>query len=115
MPHIKAGKLKPLAVLGSQRSALLPDVPTMKEAGLPSYNFSNWFGLVGPANMPKAVVDKLQKDVAEALNDPELRAHYLTMGLQSPSAATPAKFAELIKADAAKWGTTIQQAHIVAE
>jgi tripartite-type tricarboxylate transporter receptor subunit TctC len=115
VPHVKAGKLKALAVLGTKRSPLLPDVPTMAEAGLPKYNFSNWFGLVGPARMPKDVVDKLQKDVAEALNDPELRARYQTLGLQAPAVTTPAQFANLIQADSAKWAATIQQAHIVAE
>ena len=115
VPQIKAGKLKPLAVLGTRRSPLLPEVPTMAEAGLPKYNFSNWFGLVGPARMPKDVVDKLQKDVAEVLKDPELHARYQTLGLQLPAAATPAQFAGLIQSDSAKWAATIQQAHIAAE
>ncbi len=115
VPQIKAGKLKALAVLGTKRSALLPDVPLMAEAGLPKYNFSNWFGLVGPAHMPKAVVDKLQKDVDEALNDPELRARYQTLGLQAPTATTPAQFASLIQSDSAKWATTIRLANIAAE
>ena len=115
VPQIKAGKLKALAVLGAKRSPLLPDVPTMAEAGLSKYNFSNWFGLVGPARMPKEVIDKLQKDVAEVLNDPEFRARYQTLGLQAPSATSPAQFASLIQADSAKWAATIQQARIAAE
>ena len=115
VPQIKAGKLKPLAVLGTKRSPLLPDVPTLAEAALPSYNFSNWFGLVGPAHMPKDVVDKLQKDVAEVLKDPELHARYQALGLQAPTATTPAQFASLIQADSAKWAATIQSAHIAAE
>jgi tripartite-type tricarboxylate transporter receptor subunit TctC len=115
VPQIKAGKLKPLAVLGTKRSPLLPEVPTMAEAGLAKYNFSNWFGLVGPAHMPRDVIDKLQKDVAEALNDPELRARYQTLGLQAPAATSPALFARLIQGDSAKWAATIQQAHIAAE
>lgn len=114
LPHIKAGKLKPLAVLGTKRSALLPDVPTMAEAGLASYNFSNWFGLVGPAGMPREVTDKLQKDVAEVLQNSEIRGRYQVMGLQSP-ATTPAQFPALIQSDAAKWGATIKAAHIQAE
>jgi tripartite-type tricarboxylate transporter receptor subunit TctC len=114
MPFIKAGKLKPLAVLGTRRSALLPDVPTMAEAGLPSYNFSNWFGLVGPAGLPKDVTEKLQKDVAEVLNDAELRARFQTMGLQ-PGSGSAAQFATLIKNDSAKWGATIKAANIAAE
>ncbi|NML44848.1 tripartite tricarboxylate transporter substrate binding protein [Ramlibacter sp. G-1-2-2] len=115
VPQIKGGKLKPLAVLGIKRSALLPDVPTMAEAGLPAYKFSNWFGLVGPAHMPKQVTDKLQKDVAEVLKDSEILARYQILGLQAPTAVTPAAFAKLIQADADKWAATIQAAHIVAE
>jgi tripartite-type tricarboxylate transporter receptor subunit TctC len=114
LPHIKAGKLRPLAVLGTKRSTLLPDVPTMAEAGLPSYNFSNWFGLVAPAGLPKDIADKLQKDVAEVLQNSEIRARYQIMGLQSP-ATTPAQFASLIQKDAAKWGATIKAANIQAE
>lgn len=115
VPQIKGGKLKPLAVLGTKRSALLPDVPTMAEAGLPSYKFSNWFGLVGPAHMPKAVTDKLQKDVAEVLKDSEILARYQILGLQAPTAVTPAAFTKLIQADSDKWAATIQSARIVAE
>ena len=115
VPQIKGGKLKALAVLGQKRSPLLPDVPTLAEAGLPKYNFSNWFGLVGPAKMPKDVIDKLQKDVAEVLKDPELHARYQTLGLQLPTATTPAQFAAVIQQDSAKWAATIQQAHIAAE
>lgn len=114
MPHVKAGKLKPLAVLGTRRSALLPDVPTMAEAGLPSYNFSNWFGLVGPAGLPREVLEKLQRDVADVLHDPELRTKFQAMGLQ-PGSGTAADFASLIRKDAAKWGATIKAANIVAE
>jgi tripartite-type tricarboxylate transporter receptor subunit TctC len=114
LPHVKAGKLKPLAVLGAKRSALLPEVPTMAEAGLPSYSFSNWFGLVGPAGLPRDISAKLQKDVEEVLQNAEVRARYQTMGLQMP-AITPEQFAGLIQKDAAKWGATIKAANIAAE
>ena len=114
LPHIKARKLVPLAVLGTRRSALLPDVPTMAEAGLPNYNFSNWFGLVGPAGLPKDVLEKLQRDVAEVLQDPELRTKFQTMGLQ-PGSGTAAQFDTLIKADTAKWAATIKAANIKVE
>jgi tripartite-type tricarboxylate transporter receptor subunit TctC len=114
LPHVKAGKLRPLAVLGTRRSPLLPDVPTMAEAGLPAYNFTNWFGLVAPAGTPQPVLDKLQADVGHVLQDPELRAKFQNMGLQ-PGGGTSAQFAALIRNDAAKWGTTIKQANIKAE
>jgi tripartite-type tricarboxylate transporter receptor subunit TctC len=114
LPHVNAGKLRPLAVLGSKRSPLLPDVPTMAQAGLSGYQFSNWFGLVAPAGTPKAVVDKLQADVAKALQSTEIRARFQTMGLQ-PGGGTAAQFGALIKADTAKWGVAIKQANIRVE
>ena len=114
LPHIKAGKLRPLALLGAKRSPLLPDVPTMAEAGLASYNFSNWFGLVGPAGLPRDITEKLQKDVVEALQHPEVRARYETMGLQPPPVA-PTQFASMVQQESAKWASTIKAANIVAE
>jgi len=114
LPHVRAGKLRPLAVLGTKRSSLLPDVPTMAEAGLPSYQFSNWFGLVAPAGTPKDLLDKLHADVAMALQSPDVRAKFQTMGLE-PGGGTAAQFEALIKADTAKWAVAIKQANIRAD
>ena len=114
MPQIKAGKLRPLAVLGAKRSPLLPDVPTMAEAGLANYNFSNWFGLVGPAKLPPEIVAKLQKDVADVLRDPQVVERYRMLGLQGPAVA-PAQFGALIQSDSDKWAATIKAAHIAAQ
>jgi tripartite-type tricarboxylate transporter receptor subunit TctC len=114
LPHVKAGKLRALAVLGAKRSPLLPEVPTMAEAGLANYNFTNWFGLVAPAGTPKDVIEKLHADVNEALQDAEVRTKFQNLGLQ-PGSGSTAQFAALIKSDSAKWGTTIKQAGIKAE
>ncbi|MDB5817115.1 MAG: hypothetical protein JWQ11_755 [Rhizobacter sp.] len=114
MPQIKAGKLVPLAVLGTQRSASLPDVPTMAEAGLSNYKFSNWFGLVAPARTPPEVLAKLEADVNKVLQDPVIRGRFQTMGLQA-AGGSAAGFGALIKADSAKWGATIKEAGISAE
>jgi tripartite-type tricarboxylate transporter receptor subunit TctC len=114
LPHVRAGKLRPLAVLGAKRSALLPDVPTMAEAGLPNYHFSNWFGLVAPAGTPKEIVDKLQADVAKALQSPEIRTKFQTMGLE-PGSGSAAQFESLIKGDSAKWAIAIKHANITAD
>jgi tripartite-type tricarboxylate transporter receptor subunit TctC len=114
LPHVKAGKLRALAVLGAKRSPLLPEVPTMAEAGLANYNFTNWFGLVAPAGTPKDVIEKLHADVNEALQDAEVRNKFQNLGLQ-PGSGSKAQFAALIKSDSAKWGTTIKQAGIKAE
>ena len=115
LPHIRAGRLKALAVLGQRRSPLLPDVPTMAEAGLPTYGFSNWFGLVGPAALPNEVRARLENDLGEVLQDPELQARYDAMGLHPPALGSSAQFAALIRRDAAKWAATVKAARIVAE
>ncbi|CAN5461781.1 tripartite tricarboxylate transporter substrate binding protein [soil metagenome] len=114
MPHIRAGKLVPLAVLGDKRSSLLPDVPTMAEAGLANYRFSNWFGLVAPAGTPKEIVDKLAGEIGRILQAPDVRARFETLGLE-PGGGTTAQFASLIKADSAKWATAIKESNITAD
>ncbi len=114
LPHVRAGKLKALAMLGAKRSTLLPDVPTMSEAGLPDYRFSNWFGLVAPAATPKDVLDKLEADVAKVLQNPEIRAKFQTLGIE-PGSGTAAQFGALIKADSVKWAAAIKEANITAE
>ncbi len=114
LPHVMAGKLRALAVLGSNRSPLLPDVPTMAQAGLAGYQFSNWFGLVAPTGTPRAVLEALQADVTKALQSADVRARFQTMGLQ-PGSGTAAQFGALIKADSAKWAATIKSANIKAD
>jgi tripartite-type tricarboxylate transporter receptor subunit TctC len=115
LPHVRAGRLRPLAVLGTMRSPLLPEVPTMAEAGVPAYQFGNWFGLVAPAGLAADVKAKLEKDLAQVLQDGELRARYEAMGLQPPAAVTGAQFDALIRQDAAKWGAVIHAGHIAIQ
>ncbi|MCJ0763165.1 Bug family tripartite tricarboxylate transporter substrate binding protein [Variovorax terrae] len=114
LPHVNSGKLRALAVLGAKRSALLPEVPTMAEAGLPGYQFSNWFGLVAPAGTPQPVLNKLQADVARALQSTDVRARFQTMGLE-PGGGSAAQFGALIQADSAKWAAAIKSANITAQ
>ncbi len=114
LPHIRAGKLRPLAVLGTERTPLLPDVPTMAEAGLPTYQFRNWFGLVAPAGTPADIIAKLEADVNAVLRDPDVRARFDTMGL-APGGGSTAQFAEQIRTESANWAATIKAANIAAQ
>ena len=82
LPLIKSGKLKALAVLGSKRSALLPQVPTVSESGVPGYEFTNWFGLVAPAQTPRPILQKIHADVSKVLQTAELRAELESMGAE---------------------------------
>lgn len=114
IPHIRAGKLKPLAVLGKKRSPLLPDVPTMEEAGLRGYELTNWFGLVAPAGTPHEVVNRIHADVNKVLAQRDVQAKFIAAGLQ-PGNTTVEQFTGFVKSEHAKWGAIIKQANITAQ
>jgi len=114
LPHIRAGKLKPLAILGKSRSPLLPDVPTMAEAGLPGYELTNWFGLVAPFGTPRALVDRIQADVAKVLLQAEVRGKFTALGL-TPGNTTVDEFSGFVKSEYAKWGAVVKYANITAQ
>ena len=108
MPHIKAGKLKALAVTSGQRSAALPDVPTVEEAaGLKGFEASSWFGLLAPAGTPPDIVNRIQQETAKALNVPAMKERLLAQGA-IPSGNSPAEFAKLIDAEIKKWGQVVK-------
>ena len=114
LPQIQSGRLKAIAVLGSKRSSLLPDVPTIAESGVRGYEFSNWFGLVAPAQTPPAIISKLNKDVVNVLAQPELRTQLEKMGA-TVIANTPAQFEQQIKNDSLKWEKIIRDGNIKAD
>jgi tripartite-type tricarboxylate transporter receptor subunit TctC len=114
LPYIQSGRLKALAVLGARRSPLLPNVPTVAEAGVPGYEFTNWFGLVAPAGTPKNVIAKLHADVSKVLREPEMHAQLEKMGADVIN-NTPAQFAAQMKAESIQWGKTIKEANIKHE
>ncbi|MBI3532712.1 MAG: tripartite tricarboxylate transporter substrate binding protein [Burkholderiales bacterium] len=108
MAQIKAGKLKALAVTSSQRSAALPDVPTVEEAGhLKGFEASSWFGLLAPAGTPADIVNRIQQEVAKSLNTPVIKEKLLAQGA-IPSGNTPAEFAKLIDAEHKKWAKVVK-------
>ncbi len=103
--HIKSGKLRALGVTSASRSPLLPDVPAIAEAGLPGYEATTWFGLLGPAGTPQDVVSRLSSVLLK--KDENLRQRMLTQGL-TPMENTPEQFAQLIKADVKKWAEVVR-------
>ena len=113
-PHIKDGKLRILATLLDSRSPLLPDVPTVSEAGLTGLTFSSWNGLVGPAKMPKAVVDRLSREVTIALKRPEVREQLERIGFQ-PVGTSPEAFGVYMKEQIEVWRRLARDAGIQAE
>jgi tripartite-type tricarboxylate transporter receptor subunit TctC len=102
LPHIKAGKMRPLAVTGTKRHPLLPDVPTFEELGYKGFDGVQWYGIVGPANLPPAVVATLNKAINDALADPQLRERLAGEALE-PMPMTAEQFGQYIKDDIAKW------------
>jgi tripartite-type tricarboxylate transporter receptor subunit TctC len=108
LPQIRAGKLRALAVTSRQRSAALPDVPTVEEAaGLPGFDATSWFGLLAPAGTPPEIVNRIQQEVAKALNTPAIKEKLLAQGA-IPSGSTPAEFAAHIDAEHTKWAQVVK-------
>jgi tripartite-type tricarboxylate transporter receptor subunit TctC len=110
MPHIKSGRLKALAVTSATRSAALPELPTVAEAGgaaLKGYEASSWFGLLAPAGTPMDIVNRVQQETAKALASPGLKERLAAQGA-IPSGNTPAEFAKLIADESAKWAKVVK-------
>lgn len=102
--HIRSGKIKALAVTTAKRWPSAPEIPTMAEAGLPGYESSAWFGVLAPANTPKAIVDLLQRHISAILKQPEVEKIYLEQGAM-PVGNTPEECARFISAEMLKWKT----------
>ncbi|GAA3992973.1 tripartite tricarboxylate transporter substrate binding protein [Comamonas faecalis] len=114
MPHVKAGKLKVLAVSLPRRCDCAPDVPTMAESGFPDIVQSSWIGLMAPAGTPREVVERMSAEVAKAVRSPELHARLQGMGF-GPVGSTPAQFQALIESDISVYGAISRKAHITLE
>lgn len=114
LPHIQSGKLKALAVAGSQRSPALPDVPTLAEAGLADYAVEPWFGVYGPAGMPAAVVQRLEKALQDALAEPAVKDKLLAAGF-TPRGSTAAEFGALTQREYERLGKVARDAHMAAD
>jgi tripartite-type tricarboxylate transporter receptor subunit TctC len=109
LPQIKAGKLKALAVTSTQRSVVLPDVPTVEEAaGLKGFDATSWFGLLAPAGTPADIVSRIQQEVAKSLGTPAVKEKLLSQGA-IPSGNTPAEFARHIAAEHVKWAKVVKE------
>ncbi|MFM9888056.1 MAG: tripartite tricarboxylate transporter substrate binding protein [Burkholderiales bacterium] len=109
MPHIASGKLRALAVTGERRSALMPDLPTMSEAGLPGYSASGWYGLLAPKGTPAPVIERLHQEAVRALRAPDVIERLGTQGAE-PVGGSPGAFSELIRAEIGKWGKLVKDA-----
>ncbi|HWI13143.1 MAG TPA: tripartite tricarboxylate transporter substrate binding protein [Burkholderiales bacterium] len=114
LPHLRSGRLRGLAIGTGKRSALLPDMPTVSEAGVPGYEANNWNGIVVPRATPRAVVRTLHSAIAAALREPAMAERVSSAGLDV-IADTPEEFSAYLRSEAGKWGKLIKTAGIKAE
>jgi tripartite-type tricarboxylate transporter receptor subunit TctC len=104
MPHIRSGKVRALAVTSRTRLPILPDLPTVAEAaGLPGYELIIWFGLLAPADTPRPIVQRLNREVLRAIASPEVRDRFAQQGASPSAAQTPEQFGTFIRAEITKW------------
>jgi tripartite-type tricarboxylate transporter receptor subunit TctC len=112
--HIKSGKLRALGVGGRKRAAILPDLPTIAEAGVPGYEANNWWGIVGPAGLPPAIVEKVRADVGAVQDTAELKGAFEKEGAEIVKMG-PADFTKFIAAELVKWEKVVKEANIKAQ
>jgi tripartite-type tricarboxylate transporter receptor subunit TctC len=114
MPQIRSGKLRALGVTSAQRSAILPNVPTIAESALPGYENTSWHGVLAPTGTPQAVVVRVRDGIARALDSAEVRERFSSQGAEAVG-STPEAFAKFLPADIAKIGKLIKAAGIKAD
>ena len=110
-PMIQAGKVKALAVTSKSRTSLLPQVPTMRESGLADYQVSAWFGIFGPAEIPGAIVNKLNLEISAVIKNPEMQKRLRELGAE-PETATPQEYERFVREEAVKWATVVKLANL---
>ncbi|HKA45613.1 MAG TPA: tripartite tricarboxylate transporter substrate binding protein [Burkholderiales bacterium] len=114
VPQVKAGRLRALGVASPQRSAVMPDVPTISESGLPGFEAGAWYGLVAPAATPRAIVDRIGGEVVRILRLPDVQQRLRAEAFEIP-ADTPDQFAAAIRAELVKWATIVKEAGVKPE
>ncbi|MCX7135093.1 MAG: tripartite tricarboxylate transporter substrate binding protein, partial [Proteobacteria bacterium] len=107
VPQVKAGKLRALGAARATRSSLLPDVPTVSEAGLPGFEVGSWYGFHAPAGTPKLIIDKLHAEMVKAMKTPELREKFSNVGAET-IANTPAEYGAFVQAELKKWSKVVR-------
>ena len=114
LPHIKAGKLRALAITTNKRSAALPDVPTLDEAGLKGFNLGTWFGVLAPAGTPQPIVERVNKEIVRIVNLPDFKKRMEEIGAE-PIGNTPAQMARQIKDDTDRFAKLVRDAKVTIE
>lgn len=113
-PYIDAGRLKPLAVTTSKRSSVLPNVPTVAEAGIKGYELSGWYAVFVPAKTPQPVVNRINEELVKALRQPDVTARFAQIGAE-PVGSSPAELGKYLKSETAKWSEIVKARNIKAD
>jgi tripartite-type tricarboxylate transporter receptor subunit TctC len=114
VPQVKAGRIRALAVTTAKRSAAMPELPTMAESGLPGFEVDNWYGIVVPARTPRAIVDRLNKELVAILSMPDTKQALFTQGLET-APSTPEAFGAYMKSEFTKWAKLIAETGLTAQ
>ena len=114
LQQLKAGKMKAVAVTGTQRAVLFPSIPTVAESGVPGFEVNVWFGMQLPAGTPKPLVERMNRDIVRILKEPEIAKKFRDQGVEV-IASTPAAFSQLLQSEVVKWTQVIRDANIKVE
>lgn len=107
MPHVKAGRLRPIAVTSARRSSLLPDLPTIAESGLPGFNVTSWYGVFGPAKLPADIVARLNGDIRAVMESEDVKTKLSGVGAEVET-NTPQEYAKLVQSEIARWAKVVK-------
>ena len=113
-PQVKAGRLRGIAVASAKRLTLLPELPSIAEAGVPGYESTTWFGPLAPAKTPKDIIVKINTQLMQTLQSPDVRERFAAEGIEALG-GTPDQFAEYIRSEIARWGRVIKEAGVRPE
>jgi tripartite-type tricarboxylate transporter receptor subunit TctC len=108
LPHVQAGRLRALAVTGPKQTPLVPGIPTVSESGVPGFNMTSWWGMFGPAGMPRPIVNQLNTELVRILKTPEVHKTFATLGVDAAN-STPEELAALVKAEVPKYAKLIAE------
>lgn len=115
LPHLKAGKLKALAVTGGKRSNVLPDVPTVAESGFPGFETGQWQGIVAPAGTPQAAIQRMHDELVKVMRQPAVAEKLASIGMDTTTSATPEDFAKMLQEELKRWPSVVKAAGIQPE
>ena len=114
LPHMQTGRVRALAITSAQRTAALPDMPTIAEAGVPGYAYDSWFAIFAPARTPPAIIDKLNREIVRIVHEPDVRERFIQMGVD-PLGTTPAQLGAHVRSEIARWTKVVRERGIRAE